>query len=142
MIPAIFVFLLIGCAQWGGDNPLGITGGSEEGYGQNGDLNLPQPADGNIIDPELIGMWVTAGQWVQTTYTFAFNASGTFTIVIHSTKFTQVMEGTYSVSGNTLTFNIYGGETLVYTYSVNNNHLTLDDGDVELILTRADIIIE
>jgi hypothetical protein len=50
--------MIIGCAQWGGDNPLGITGGSYGGYGQDNDINLQNPTNSNTLDPALLGEWI------------------------------------------------------------------------------------
>ncbi len=135
LLSLLFTIIISGCAQWGGDNPLGITGGSGEGYGQNEDLNLPDPAGGNTIDFELVGLWTSAGRWVQTIRTIAFNANGTFTMVTHSGVSPQETEGTYNVSSNILTLNS-DGERIIYIYSINGDYLTLNDGEQELLLLR------
>ncbi len=47
---AMILLFIVGCANWGGQNPVGVTGGSESGYGKNQDLNLPAPQSGSGQD--------------------------------------------------------------------------------------------
>jgi hypothetical protein len=54
---SIFLAMLFmaGCANWGGNNPVGVTGGSESGYGESSDLNLPP--SGSQPSGQLVGTW-------------------------------------------------------------------------------------
>jgi hypothetical protein len=135
MIPFIFLFLLIGCAQWGGDNPLGITGGSNNGYGKNNDLNLP---DGSgQIDPDLVGVWSMYDYPYLLVYTF--NADGSFKIEeYYYDSLDDSYEGTWSASGNILTLSSNEGSAIM-TYEINGNQLTLTEGDYVLVLHRDQI---
>ncbi len=120
-MPLLIVFLLAvllcSCAQWGGDNPLGITGGSKEGYGQNNDLNLPE--NFGEIDPELVASWASYGD--NSTTVFTFYADGTFTMEHYlENQLDRTISGLWSVSGDTLTISS-GGNSEVYTYLVDGN---------------------
>jgi hypothetical protein len=136
MIPAIFVFMLIGCAQWGGDNPLGITGGSKQGYGENNDFSLPETS--GEIDPNLVGKWSSYGDIF--IIVFDFYADGTFTREeYYDRESNGSAEGTWSVSGDILTLRS-SGDTQVYTYFINDNQLTLFYGDYVLVFYRGRVI--
>jgi hypothetical protein len=136
IVSLLFVFMITGCAQWGGDNPLGLTGGSNEGYGQNNDLNLPDSSSGNAIDPELVGLWSTSGEWIMVM--FSFTAEGVFTRdTYYGGTLRDSMEGIYSVSENILTLRS-DDITITYVYSITGNYLTLNDGKQELVLIRLD----
>ncbi len=128
IISALFIFLLIGCAQWGGDNPLGITGGSKEGYGQNNDLYFP-----GKIDPELLGIWISYGDLSYETFTF--RDDGTFTIEQHHPN--RTIAGRWGVSRNELTL-CFGSnlEVEIYRYMVSGNQLILYYGNEQLVLNR------
>ena len=131
--PALLFLMMIGCAQWGGDNPMGITGGGEEGYGKNNDLNLPSASGG--IDRDLVGTWRTTGGQYHS-YLFTFNADGTFIMEEYYGDYLAAnIDGNYSVSGVILTL-ISLDDYLVYTYFINEDILTLSDGENELVLHR------
>ncbi len=124
-----------GCAQWGGDNPLGITGGSNNGYGKNNDLNLPDGSD--QIDPDLVGVWSMYDYPYSLVYTF--NADGTYQIEEYFyDSLDDSYEGTWSVSGNILTLSSNDGSSIM-TYEINGNQLTLTQGDYILVLHRGQI---
>jgi hypothetical protein len=129
IIPALFVLMMAGCAQWGGDNPLGITGGSEVGYGQSSDLNLPYSSNPGI-DPDLIGTWrydLYQGRYEL----LIFEESGDFAAESYSeNQMYYRTTGTYSVSGNTLNLT-YMGATYPWIYSISQNRLTIDSGQLQ-----------
>ncbi len=121
--------MISACAQWGGDNPLGITGGSKDGYGQNGDLFLP-----GEIDQELVGSWIINGEISYQIVTFY--ADGTFTIEYYlEDQLARTVSGQWGVSGNELTLRS-GGKSEVYRYQLNNNQLTLSFGKEQIVLYR------
>jgi hypothetical protein len=133
LIVSLLAVLVCSCAQWGGDNPLGITGGSKEGYGQNSDLNLPE--NSGDIDPALVGSW--ASEENVSTTVFTFYADGTFTMEHYlEDQLDRTLSGLWSVSGNTLTISS-GGKSEVYTYLVDGNQLVLSSGNREIVLYRA-----
>ena len=130
---SLLAVLIAGCAQWGGDNPLGITGGSKEGYGQNNDLNLPE--NSGEIDPELLGSWTSYGDLSSTVFTFF--TDGTFMMEHYlENQLDRTISGRWSVSGNTLTISS-GGNSEVYTYLVDGNQLILSYGNEQIVLYRG-----
>jgi hypothetical protein len=138
LFASLLAVLFLGCAQWGGDNPLGITGGSKEGYGQHNDLNLP---DGSgEIDPDLVGVWSMYDYPDMLVYTFMVD--GTFKIELYYyDSLDETTEGTWNVYGNQLTLRPDGGRTEVVTYQINGNQLTLTQGDYVLILHRGQVTL-
>jgi hypothetical protein len=127
IISALFIFLLIGCAQWGGDNPLGITGGSKEGYGQNRDLNFPDTTQQKTIDPELLGIWnsINTNSWTSLT----FYANGDFNIRSYSDGTIYDSDGTYYTYGKTIIL-ILDGKTNTSSYSIIMDRLIITiDGE-------------
>lgn len=133
ILSLLIIFIITGCAQWGGDNPLSITGGSGEGYGQNDDLILPENS-GNI-DPALVGMWSYLGSNIDIMFTFY--TDGTFRVQEYSNDhWRESMAGTWSVSGKTLTFN-ENGKSSACLYSIHGTQLTLNYGEYVLVLLRT-----
>jgi hypothetical protein len=134
IISLFFTILIIGCAQWGGDNPLGITGGSEEGYGQGSDLNLPDPSGGS--NSNLVGSWRYNYPDSYDYMTWTFNANGNLEVRYHLDGEDFSLFGTYSTSGNAITINLFQ-EPVDGTYSINGDQLTIYiEGDV-IILYRV-----
>ena len=122
LVSLLFAFMLMGCAHWGGDSPLGITGGSDGGYGENSDLNLPNPSNG--VDTELLGNW--RYNETQNTYSlFTFNSNGTFSFEAYYRE-TSIygFSGDYSTAGDELTLN-YNSQSVTISYSIHGNRLTL-----------------
>jgi len=141
IISALFIFLLIGCARWGGDNPLGITGGSDQGYGQNNDLNLSDTSAVKTIDPLLLDTWYRYNYYMIGAITF--NANGTFNaagdiIISHN----QYINGTYFTSGYTITFNL-NRVSHTGTYFINEieHQLTINIDGESMSLYSDEIII-
>jgi hypothetical protein len=123
LAPALFFLLIIGCAQWGGDTPLGITGGSEDGYGKTGDLAAPATSDGQV-DDQLIGSWRSAAGGSQYTI-LTFYANGDFEIdYYYQDQYWYGLEGTYSVSGNMINM-YFDGDSDSGTYSITGNRLII-----------------
>jgi hypothetical protein len=126
---SLLIFLISACSQWGGDNPLGITGGSKEGYGQNGDLFLP-----GEIDQEILGSWIISGEISYQIFTFY--ADGTFSIENYlEDQLARTVSGLWGVSGHELTLRS-GGKSEVYRYQVNSNELILSYGIEQIVLYR------
>jgi hypothetical protein len=129
----ILAIILIACAQWGGDNPLGITGGGEEGYGKNNNINLPDTSTQRTIDPKLQGNWSTHDGYGYIAITFY--ANGDFTISYHSLPPFNQVEGTYFTSGNTITLTIDGKSTSS-TYSIISDQLLITINGERMLFHR------
>jgi len=136
------IFIITSCAQWGGDNPLGVTGGSEEGYGQNNDLNLPDNTDQRTIDPELLDNWINPqpDSYIE----LIFYANGNFRIIYDSYNtyppFHYEVEGTYYTSGNTITLTI-DGESKTSRYSIIGDQLLITINGQRMLFLRSREII-
>lgn len=115
IVSLLVIFILSGCAQRGGDNPLGVTGGSDDGYGKSRDLHRQSSSFQN--NDNLYGVWSDNGE------TVTFNTNGTFEI--KSDKKTSV--GTYNTLKNTLTLNFEEGFSTTYEYSLTEDRLVLKD---------------
>lgn len=116
IVSILFVLMLAGCAQRGDNhNPLGITGGSDGGYGKSRDLYRESSSFQN--DDNLYGVWSDNGK------TVTLNTDGTFEI--KSDKKTSI--GTYSTLENTLTLNFEEGFSATYEYSLTEDRLVLKD---------------
>ena len=119
------IWFMCGCANWGGNNPVGVTGGSDQGYGQSGDLNLP--STGSESASQLVGSWRydhDRGEYEiiefksNGRYSFRYYENGEYIIGI---------SGNYTVSGNTLTI-WYEGEMSMMNFEVDDDSLTLYRG--------------
>ncbi|TFH01293.1 MAG: hypothetical protein E4H13_05285 [Calditrichales bacterium] len=119
---ALAMLLIIGCANWGGDNPMGITGGSEQGYGKSNDLDLPAPESGPAEN--LVGTWrhnFAPGEYE----IIEFKSNGKFTIDYYENYRRQYeISGNFTTSGKTLTFWIEGQPSEA-TYTLINDRLSL-----------------
>ncbi len=109
------ILILSTCAQRGGNNPVGVTGGSEGGYGHSRDYYRESSSFQN--DDNLYGVWSDNGE------TVTFNTNGTFEI--KSEKKTSA--GTYNTLKNTLTLNFEEGFSITYSYSLSKDRLVLKD---------------
>ena len=118
----VLVFIISGCGQGSGDNPVGVTGGSANGYGSQYESEGDNGSNGgNGSDNELIGKWrhdYDAGEYE----TFSFSSDGTFYYeYYYNYQLDYSFSGTYSVNGNQLTME---GMPPV-TYSISGNTLTI-----------------
>lgn len=128
IMAAIFALFLAGCGHYEGSNPVGITGGAEDGYG-GGLLEVFQNENGGNggYDSQLVGDWYyMSGDYM---FIYTFQSDGDINIVV-MVEYSTVAElsGTFSSSGNQLTMRL-DGEVSVYTYSIQSNRLTLTDSD-------------
>jgi len=129
IVSLLFTFMLGGCAQWGGDNPVGITGGSDEGYGQSGNLNLPQNGS------DLVGSWrydISESRY----QIWTFSVNGNLTVIYYNNDQINTQHGTYTTSDNNISLFV-GQQTLNGTFSIQGNHLTLYFGQDSLTLTKV-----
>lgn len=113
IVSLLVIFMLFGCAQRGGYNPLGVTGGSDDGYGKSRDLYRQSSSFQN--NDNLYGVWSENGE------TVTFNTNGTFEI--NSDK--KISVGTYNIIKNTLTLNFEEGFSTTYEYSLTEDRLVL-----------------
>ncbi len=135
ILSSLFILIITGCAQWGGDNPLGITGGSEEGYGQNNDLYLPDPSAENTLDPELLGRWINNISEAEYEI-WTFNSDGTMRTVYYQDSYNFTINGTYYTSAGSITINS-SNEIMTGSYSISGNRLTISFGLVTLRFVRV-----
>ena len=128
----LILLFIIGCANWGGNNPLGVTGGSESGYGKNQDLNLPAPQMGG--DQNIVGSWRNnTGVGAENYEIITFKSNGEFEIRIYEDGIFQFgFGGDYTVSGNQITLYYEEVPAVVLTFQLINDQLTLFyDGESE-----------
>jgi len=123
-VSAVLILLfIVGCANWGGNNPLGVTGGSENGYGKNQDLNLPTSNGGG--SQNLIGTW-RSDTGADDYEIIIFNSNGTYDVRIYEDGIFQFgLSGSYTVSGNQITLE-YEGEFIVLFYTLSDDRLILN----------------
>lgn len=129
--------LVVGCGHRSGNNPLGVIGGGEDGYGSLGSVGGGSfNGGGGQHDASLVGTW----RWEGTDNNYellTFTSNGTFVANYYvGGELFLTVNGTYSTSGNTLTFFIEG-ESGEATYSIVGNTLTItEDGDTT-VYTRV-----
>jgi hypothetical protein len=113
IIPILLVFLLAGCAQRGDHNPLGITGGSDGGYGRSQDLYRESSSiqdDNNIY-----------GLWANNNLTVTLNSDGTFELKSDQ----KINVGTFIRLKDTLTLKFRDGSSITYSYTLTKDRLVL-----------------
>jgi hypothetical protein len=115
------VLLLVGCARWGGNNPVGVTGGSEEGYGEFKDLGIISSSGSSA---QLVGTWrhdYGGGDYE----ILEIQSNGRFQISVYDNNNLELeYSGNYTVSGNTITLWIEG-QPVTVNYSLDGDFLTL-----------------
>jgi hypothetical protein len=119
LLPLVF----IGCGQFAGDNPEGVTGGAN-GYG----ILLPGIVSGNNLGG-LVGTWrhdYRAGEFE--IVTLSSNGSFTYRYYIDDIL-DESLDGTASVSGDELFVEVYGGNSLTLPFVLEGNYLTIDWGE-------------
>ncbi len=117
--------LVAGCGQGNGNNPYGVTGGGNSGYGVGVNLdeeeNNPNPDTGSIV-----GTWrhdADTNEYVLIT----FNSDGTFIIgLFEDGSYIGGSDGTYRISGNTITITYPDSESITLSFSLNGNTLIID----------------
>ena len=131
---SLAIFFLVSCANWGGNNPVGVTGGSEQGYGESGDLNLP--SSGSESAEKLIGTWrhdYGGGDYE----ILEFKSNGKYEVEFYENNDYEFgYSGNYSVSGNIITLWIEG-QPITVTYSLSGDQLRLSQGGETAIYYRV-----
>jgi len=115
-ISILFLMLLSGCAQRGDHNPLGVTGGSDGGYGKNQNLYYYESAIPQSSD-NINGIWSEANNLL------TINSNGTFEL----TSGDEIRTGTYIKEKDTLILNFEDGLSVTYTYILEKGRLTLTE---------------
>ncbi|APF19657.1 hypothetical protein Calab_0120 [Caldithrix abyssi DSM 13497] len=128
IILAAVSLLIFACGQSGLNNPVGVLGGSNEGYGNKIDFSgndgeFDLPADGN----ELIGTWrsyqADMGGYIYLT----FYSDGKYEFEVEVYESRQIFDrGSYEVNGNTITFYSDSGPVNHSEYYIEGNNLYLD----------------
>lgn len=120
LFSTVLLILLIftGCSNWGGNNPVGVTGGSEQGYGQG-------TGAGENINILLIGTW--RHDYYSNHYEIiTLSSNGTWDYKEYYYDILNEHEfGAFSVSGNTITVIMEGEEPFTVEFSINGDELTL-----------------
>jgi len=124
------IVMISSCANWGGENPVGVTGGSGSGYGEMENWN---PAtDFN----QLVGSWrfdYDDGDYI----IFTFSADGSLVIdqYVNYDIYNTIISN-YTVEEDILTITLYG-ENIQYTFSISGNILTLYIGGEQMNFYRV-----
>lgn len=123
--------ILLSCGMGGGGNPVGVTGGSIDGYGESSVVE----GSGQGVD-NLTGAWTASitddipSLTVQILLTI--NTNGTYSLEYTAGSYNDIETGTYEVKGNQI---IIDGEAADYTLS--GNTLTLYMDEETIVFTRV-----
>jgi len=133
LISAVFLGLLIisSCGELAGNDPEGVTGGHEGGYGSFG---MGYSGEGYEF---ILGNWQhTENQGDY--YILSFNSDGTlnteFFDASGSSLYSQT--GTFNISGNRIDLNVEGWQTGSGTFAVEGNTMTLTKDDTSTDFQR------
>ncbi len=121
------VSLVLGCGHLSGNNPEGVTGGQQNGYGSFGTPFIP---DGTF---EILGAWRQDGS--QGDYNIVtFRGDGTVTVDSYVGSSQATRNGTYNVSGSRLDVNVSGWESGsgIVTLNGSNMNIAFDSGTLTL----------
>ena len=131
---SLAIFFLVSCANWGGNNPVGVTGGSEQGYGESSDPNLP--SSGSESPEKLIGTWrhdYGGGDYE----ILEFKSNGKYEVEFYENNDYEFgYSGNYTVSGKTITLWIEN-QPFTLTYSLSGDQLRLSQGGETAIYYRV-----
>lgn len=116
LISLLCALMVVGCAQRGDNhNPLGLTGGSDGGYGkrQSNYYESSQPQNGESIEVA----------WTSTDNTLTINSDGTFELQSGE----EIQIGNYIKTKDKLTLNFEDGKSIVYNYTLEKGKLVLTE---------------
>jgi hypothetical protein len=113
------VFLLViiifsTCAQRGGFSPVGVTGGSDGGYGQSKDYY--RQSSYYRYDEVIYGVWADDNQ------TLTLNSEGSFELKSDE----KVSVGTFSITDEMITLSDKSGPSYAYKYLLTKDRLVLE----------------
>jgi hypothetical protein len=117
LVTILCVLMVIGCAQRGDNhNPLGLTGGSDGGYGKRQDSYyydsaIPQNEDS------------VEGVWTETDKTLTIASDKTFQLKSGE----EIRTGTFSRLKDKLTLDFEDGQSVTYIYNVEKGRLVLTE---------------
>jgi hypothetical protein len=125
---------MIGCGQGGDITAVGITGGSDDGYGRRTDISGTTNDDNeNQVNQNLVGTWradYDAGAY----QILIFYADGRYeTSFYMNNQIQDIYYGSYTSTSNSIRFD--GSDTASYT--IVGNILTIDFGDYSLSYYRV-----
>jgi hypothetical protein len=105
--------MIVGCAQRGDNhNPLGLTGGSDSGYGKRqGYYYSVISQDGNDVE----------GVWIESNNTLTIHEDGTFEFKSDE----EIKIGTYTKEKDRLTLKFKDGPSITYIYKFEEGQLVL-----------------
>jgi hypothetical protein len=128
LISAVLLGLLLisGCSgNLEGNNPEGVTGGQQNGYGSFGS-GLNSGSDHGDVSTEIIGQWRFDDSGSDYFEVLTFNSNGTIHLMqYYSSSDIDNYDGTYSVSGNMLNMNLSGLGSYSFTCNIGSSTLTL-----------------
>jgi hypothetical protein len=123
----IAIPLLLGCGHLTGNNPEGVTGGHEGGYGSFG-----TSFSGGYY-PDLLGAWhQDAAGGMQNIITFRID--GLVNVDLGADQSSR--NGSYLVSGNRLDINVYGWQSGSGEFVIDGNTMTINFSDGAVTLQR------
>ena len=111
------ILILSTCAQRGGHNPVGATGGSDGGYGYSKDYYRESA--------NLQGNDNISGIWKSDNSTVTLNTDGTFEFKSSQ----EISSGTFTKSNETVTFYHEDGTTKKFKFRLDQDHLLLELSD-------------
>jgi len=120
----LFAVLSIYCSQWGGSNPVGVTGGSSTGYGDQSN-NIPY--DNLSL---LVGSWKSIDDiesFEYIVFTFYANSQVKITLKSKTSEDDFSYWGSYEVNMDELILSIED-DTVVYSFFIVNDILYLTIG--------------
>ena len=113
----LVILIFSTCAQRGFDSPVGVTGGSEGGYGNSKDYY--RQSSYYRYDEIIYGVWTDDSE------TLMLTPEGLYEIKSNG----QVYIGTFSITEETLTLTDKTGPSYNYKYLLTNDRLKLDISD-------------
>ena len=132
---------LFGCGHFENGNPVGTTGGSSSGYGENNNSPLPLNTTAILI----------LGEWKRTYdenqyYILSFAANGDFARIRYYYGNTTVYTGTYIIGHNNYNDLDYyevsydNNDSEYYYFKIEGNKLYLlySDGQINSIYTKVE----
>jgi hypothetical protein len=127
----LLALFLTNCGQLAGENPVGVTGGNDNGYGSTGSGLWPGGGGGGG-GGSIVGRW--RADYPDGSYEILnFSSNGDFQVLDYDRNGILLFSfsGTYSVSGNQLTLMTSAGNVTI-TFSISGNTLTIffDTGPV------------
>ena len=114
IIIIIFSGLLAGCGMSDANNPIGVLGGGNGGYGEGGGNSTTQNS--------IIGKW-RSDMESNMYMIFEFKNNNVFIYSVYQNGVLEMQDtGTYSISGSYLTLNIMSS-SYVYSFSIDGDML-------------------